>query len=200
MEIKNSKFVISATSKKQYPEKKLPEIVLIGKSNIGKSSFINCLCNRNKLAKTSSVPGKTRLINFYNIDDIMYFVDLPGYGYSKMSKSQETEVANYINDYLSSSGNISLILFLVDIRHKPTQLDQIMFNWLIQNKKQFIIIANKADKIAKTKANDYISVISSTFKLREYGLEENIPIIPFSSISKLGKEELLDIIEKAINS
>ncbi len=198
MEIKNSNFVISATNPKQYPTDNLPEIVLIGKSNIGKSSFINCLTNRTKLAKTSSSPGKTRLINYYNIDNLFFFVDLPGYGYSKMSKSQEETVANYINEYLTKSKNISLIIFLVDIRHKPTNLDIVMFNWLIKEKKEFIVLANKADKIAKTKIDEYIKVISDTFRLREYGLEASIPILPFSSVNKLGKEDLLDIIEKSI--
>lgn len=198
MNIINSKFVISATNPKQYPKEDLPQIVLIGKSNIGKSSFINSICNRNKLAKTSSTPGKTRLINFYNIDEKFFFVDLPGYGYSQMSKKQEAEVADYINEYLQNSKNIGLILFLVDIRHKPTQLDKLMFDWLIANKKDFVIIANKADKIAKTKTDEYINVISENLNLRQYGLESSIPIIAYSSISKLNKDNILDIIEKNI--
>lgn len=198
MNIINSKFVISATNPKQYPKEDLPQIVLIGKSNIGKSSFINSICNRNKLAKTSSTPGKTRLINFYNIDEKFFFVDLPGYGYSQMSKKQEAEVADYINEYLQNSKNIGLILFLVDIRHKPTELDKLMFDWLIANKKDFVIIANKADKIAKTKTDEYINVISENLNLREYGLESSIPIIAYSSISKLNKDVILDIIEKNI--
>ena len=198
MNIINSNFVISATNPKQYPKENLPQIVLIGKSNIGKSSFINSICNRNKLAKTSSTPGKTRLINFYNIDNKFFFVDLPGYGYSQMSKKQEAEVADYINEYLQNSKNIGLILFLVDIRHKPTQLDKLMFDWLIENKKDFVIIANKADKIAKTKCDEYINIISENLNLREYGLESSIPIIAYSSISKLNKDNILDIIEKNI--
>ena len=177
MNILNPTFLISATSKKQYPKTGLPEIVLIGKSNIGKSLFINCMVNRNKLAKTSSTPGKTRLINFYDIDKKFYFVDLPGYGYSKMSKKEEQISAAYINDFLQDSENIKLILFLVDIRHKPSALDIQMFDWLIHNQKHFIIVANKSDKIAKTKVPEYISNISKAFKLREYGLEENIKII-----------------------
>lgn len=195
MNILNPKFIISATKKSQYPTTNLPEVVLIGKSNIGKSSFINCIVNRTKLAKTSSTPGKTRLVNFYSIDDLFYFVDLPGYGYNKMSKSEESISAGYINDYLSNSNNISLILFLVDIRHNPTNLDIQMFDWLIHNKKEFIIIANKADKIAKTKIPDYISNIAKCFKLREYGLESSIRIIPFSNVNKLGKEEILNILD-----
>lgn len=198
MNIINSKFVISATNTNQYPKENLPQIVLIGKSNIGKSSFINSICNRNKLAKTSSTPGKTRLINFYNIDDKFFFVDLPGYGYSQMSKKQETEVANYINEYLQKSNNINLILFLVDIRHKPTNLDKLMFDWLIANKKKFIIIANKADKVAKTKTEEYTNIISESLNLRKYGLESSIPIIAYSSMTKLNKEKILNIVEKNI--
>ena len=198
MNILNPSFLISATNKKQYPTTGLPEIVLIGKSNIGKSSFINCMVNRNKLAKTSSTPGKTRLINFYDIDKKFYFVDLPGYGYSKMSKKEEQISAAYINDFLQDSKNIKLILFLVDIRHKPTALDIQMFDWLIHNQKHFIIVANKSDKIAKTKVPEYISNISKAFKLREYGLEENIKIIPFSNVTKNGKQEILDILDSII--
>ncbi len=198
MNIINSKFVISATNPKQYPKEDLPQIVLIGKSNIGKSSFINSICNRNKLAKTSSTPGKTRLINFYNIDDKFFFVDLPGYGYSQMSKKEEAQVADYINEYLSNSKNISLILFLVDIRHKPTAHDKIMFDWLISNKKEFVIIANKSDKIAKTKSQEYIDIISENLNLRSYGLESSIPIIAYSSTTKINKDIILDIIEKNI--
>ena len=198
MNILNPSFLISATNKNQYPNTGLPEVVLIGKSNIGKSSFINCMVNRNKLAKTSSTPGKTRLINFYDIDNKFYFVDLPGYGYNKMSKKEEQISASYINDFLQDSQNIKLILFLVDIRHKPTALDIQMFDWLIHNQKHFIIVANKSDKIAKTKIPEYVKDISKAFKLLEYGLEENIKIIPFSNVTKNGKQEILDILDSII--
>ncbi len=198
MNILNPKFIISATKKSQYPTTGLPEVVLIGKSNIGKSSFINCIVNRNKLAKTSSTPGKTRLVNFYNIDDLFYFVDLPGYGYNKMSKQEEKISASYINDYLMDSPNIRMILFLVDIRHTPTNLDIQMFDWLIHNKKEFTIIANKSDKIAKTKIPNYISNISKCFKLREYGLESSIKIIPFSNVNKNGKDEILTLLDNIL--
>ena len=198
MIVKNPKFEISAVRENQYPKNGLPEVVLVGKSNVGKSSFINTMINRKKLARTSSEPGKTRQLNFYNIDDLFYFVDLPGYGYSQMSKKQETEVANYINEYLQKSNNINLILFLVDIRHKPTNLDKLMFDWLIANKKKFIIIANKADKVAKTKTEEYTNIISESLNLRKYGLESSIPIIAYSSMTKLNKEKILNIVEKNI--
>ena len=115
MIIKNPEFKISAVSPKQYPNDGLPQIVLVGKSNVGKSSFINTMVNRKKLARTSSEPGKTRQINFYSMDNKFYFVDLPGYGYSKMSKEEQVRVGSFIEEYLSKCQNIALIIFLIDI-------------------------------------------------------------------------------------
>ena len=151
MLIKNPKFEVSAVSPKQYPNNNLPEIVLVGKSNVGKSSFVNTMINRKKLARTSSEPGKTRQLNFYNIDDKFYFVDLPGYGYSKMSKKEQEQVGHFIEEYLFNRKQIALIIFLVDIRHKPTENDKLMYNYVISAKLPFIILTNKADKIAITK-------------------------------------------------
>ena len=156
MIIKNAEFKISAVSPKQYPTDNLPEIVLVGKSNVGKSSFINTMLNRKKLARTSSEPGKTRQINFYEINNSFYFVDLPGYGYSKMSKVEQAKVGNFIEEYLSISKNISLIIFFIDIRHSPTENDRLMYNYVVSSGKPFIIIANKADKIAITKVDDSV--------------------------------------------
>ena len=146
MIVKNPNFEISAVSKKQYPKNGLPEIVLVGKSNVGKSSFINTMINRKKLARTSSTPGKTRQINFYNMDNLFYFVDLPGYGFSKMSKKEQEQVGNFIEEYLFSRKNIALIIFLIDIRHSPTENDRLMYNYIISSGLPFIILANKADK------------------------------------------------------
>ena len=120
MLVKNPSFEISAVKESQYPKSNLPEIVLVGKSNVGKSSFVNTMINRKRLARTSSEPGKTRQINFYNIDNLFYFVDLPGYGYSKMSKQEQVKVGESIKHYLSTRKEIALIIFLVDIRHDPT--------------------------------------------------------------------------------
>jgi len=131
MLIKNPKFEISAVGPKQYPIQGLPEIVLVGKSNVGKSSFVNTMVNRKKLARTSSEPGKTRQINFYNMDDKFYFVDLPGYGYSKMSKNEQEQVGKFIENYLFNRNEISLIIFLIDIRHSPTENDRLMYNYII---------------------------------------------------------------------
>ena len=139
MLVKNPKFEISAVSPKQYPKNNLPEIVLVGKSNVGKSSFINTMINRKNLARTSSEPGKTRQINFYNIDDLFYFVDLPGYGFSKMSKKEQEQVGKFIEEYLFNRKQISLIIFLIDIRHSPTENDRLMYNYIISSKLPFII-------------------------------------------------------------
>ena len=130
MIVKNPKFEISAVGPKQYPTNNLPEIVLAGKSNVGKSSFINTMINRKSLARTSSEPGKTRQINFYNIDSKFYFVDLPGYGYSKMSKAEQERVGKFIEEYLFTRNKIELIILLIDIRHKPSENDILMFNYI----------------------------------------------------------------------
>ena len=193
MIIKNPKFEISAVSPKQYPKAGLPEIVLVGKSNVGKSSFINTMINRKKLARTSSEPGKTRQINFYNIDDKFYFVDLPGYGYSKMSKKEQTQVGKFIEEYLFNRDEISLIIFLVDIRHSPSENDKLMYNYIISSKIPFIILANKADKIAITKVD------SATKNLqKELNPIGDIPTYPFSSERKIYSEEIWYLIEKYI--
>ena len=157
MIIKNPKFEISAVGPKQYPKNNLHEIVLVGKSNVGKSSFINTMINRKKLARTSSEPGKTRQINFYNIDDSFYFVDLPGYGYSKMSKKEQAQVGRFIEEYLFNRKEIYIIIFLIDIRHSPTENDKLMYNYIISSGLPFIILANKADKIAITKVDNAVS-------------------------------------------
>jgi len=191
MLVKNPRFEISAVSPKQYPQGGLPEIVLVGKSNVGKSSFVNTMTNRKSLARTSNAPGKTRQINFYNIDDIFYFVDLPGYGFSQMSKVEQEKVGKFIEEYLLKRRNISLILFLVDIRHKPTKDDLFMYQFLNQNRFPFAMIANKADKIAPTKVNEYLDIIKN-----ELHLEEDIVLLPFSSEKKTYTEQIWNLINE----
>ena len=193
MIIKNPKFEISAVSPKQYPKNGLPEIVLVGKSNVGKSSFINTMINRKKLARTSSEPGKTRQINFYNIDDTFYFVDLPGYGYSKMSKKEQAQVGKFIEEYLFNRNEISLIIFLVDIRHNPTANDKLMYNYIISSKIPFVILANKADKIAITKVD-----MATKNLQKELNPIGDIPTYPFSSERKIYSDEIWNLIEKYI--
>ena len=189
MIVKNPKFEISAVSPKQYPQNNLPQIVLVGKSNVGKSSFINTMINRKSLARTSSEPGKTRQINFYNIDEKFYFVDLPGYGYSKMSKQEQEKVGQFIEQYLCNSTNISLIIFLIDIRHSPTENDKLMYNYIISSGKPFLILANKADKIAPTKVIDTCNKLQ-----KEINPLMDAMMLPFSSEKKIYTEGVWDYI------
>lgn len=193
MIIKNPKFEISAVSPKQYPKNHLPEIVLAGKSNVGKSSFINTLINRKALARTSSTPGKTRQINFYNMDGLFYFVDLPGYGYSKMSKEEQLRVGQFIEKYLSIRENIQLIILILDIRHKPTDDDKLMYNYIRSTNIPFIIVANKADKIAVTKVDAAVEEIRN-----ELQILAGTPIIPFSSERRIYSEKTWEEISKMI--
>lgn len=184
MYIKNPQFEISAVNSKQYPQNNLPQIVLVGKSNVGKSSFINTMVNRKKLARTSSEPGKTRQINFYNMDNQFYFVDLPGYGYSKMSKQEQAKVNSFIDEYLRKSKNIALVIFLIDIRHSPGANDKIMYDYIVHSNLPCIIIANKADKIAVTKVNDTVRALQD-----ELNPMHDFTFIPFSSERKIYSEE-----------
>lgn len=192
MIIKNPKFEISAVSKKQYPKNNLPEIVLVGKSNVGKSSFVNTMINRKNLARTSNVPGKTRQINFYNMDDKFYFVDLPGYGYSKMSKQEKVISGKYIEEYLAERENIYLIVFLLDIRHNPTADDMLMYDYILRSNLPFIVITNKADKIAITKVNDEVNRIKEIL-----GISYST-ILPFSAERKIYQDGVWKEIEKFI--
>ena len=193
MVVNNPKFEISAVKPAQYPKNNLPEVVLVGKSNVGKSSFINTMINRKKLARTSSEPGKTRQINFYNIDETFYFVDLPGYGYSKMSKKEQEQVGLFIEDYLFNRQEISLIIFLVDIRHNPTENDKLMYNYIISSGLPFIILANKADKIAITKVDNVVKDLQK--QLNPIG---DITTLPFSSERKIYKDDVWKIIDEYI--
>ena len=193
MLVKNPKFEVSAVGEKQYPKNGLPEIVLVGKSNVGKSSFVNSMIHRKKLARTSSEPGKTRQINFYNIDDTFYFVDLPGYGYSKMSKKEQEQVGKFIENYLFHRDEISLIVFLIDIRHDPTENDKLMYNYVISSGLPCIILANKADKIAITKVDKTVKDLQK--QINPIG---DIPTLPFSSERKIYEDEVWKIIEQYI--
>lgn len=190
MIIKNPEFKISAVSPKQYPNDNIPQVVLVGKSNVGKSSFINTMVNRKKLARTSSEPGKTRQINFYNMDNKFYFVDLPGYGYSKMSKQEQVRVGNFIEEYLSKSKNIALIVFLIDIRHSPTENDKLMYRYVIDSNKPCIIIANKADKIAVTKVDSYVENLQN-----DLNPLKDLTFLPYSSERRIYSEDVWKEIE-----
>ena len=193
MIIKNPKFEISAVKPSQYPSNGLPQIVLVGKSNVGKSSFINTMLNRKALARTSNTPGKTRQINFYNIDNGFYFVDLPGYGYSKLSKEEQVSMGRFIEDYLQKCKDIALIVLLVDIRHDPTNDDVFMLDYIKKTNLFFIIVGNKADKFAVTKVDNEIS------RLKKYLGLSFTTLIPFSAERKIYTEKMWEEIEKFIN-
>ena len=193
MQVKNPKFEISAVNKKQYPKGNLPEVVLVGKSNVGKSSFVNTMTGRKSLARTSNTPGKTRQINFYNMDNKFYFVDLPGYGFSKMSKEEKVVSGNYIEDYLKSGQNIALIILLLDIRHKPTADDELMYNYILKTNLPFIVLTNKADKIAVTKVDDEVK------RIKEFLGISYSTILPFSAERKIYIEDVWKEIESKIN-
>ena len=194
MIIKNPKFEISAVKPAQYPKGNLPEIVLVGKSNVGKSSFINTMLNRKNLARTSNTPGKTRQINFYNIDNNFYFVDLPGYGFSKLSKEEQVNMGKFIEDYLQKSRNIKLIILLLDIRHKPTQDDLLMYKYILKTNLPFMIVANKADKIAVTKVNSVIENLK-----KDIGISFTT-LIPFSAERRIYTENAWEKIEEFLNN
>ncbi len=190
MQIKNPKFEISAVSKKQYPKGDLPEIVLVGKSNVGKSSFVNTMVSRKNLARTSNTPGKTRQINFYNMDDKFYFVDLPGYGFSKMSKQEKVISGKYIEEYLEEGKNVALIILLLDIRHNPTEDDLLMYDYILKSNLPFMVITNKADKIAVTKVDNEVQRIKETL-----GISYST-ILPFSAERKIYTDKVWEEIEK----
>ena len=194
MQIKNPKFEVSAVGPKQYPKGNLPEIVLVGKSNVGKSSFINTMLNRKNLARTSNTPGKTRQINFYNIDDNFYFVDLPGYGYSKMSKEEKVISGKYIEEYLEKRNNIHLIILVLDIRHKPTADDILMHKYILKTNLPYIVVTNKADKIAVTKVDTAVEEIKKYLGL------SYTTILPFSAERKIYTDRVWEELEKYLDN
>ncbi|MBU3209180.1 ribosome biogenesis GTP-binding protein YihA/YsxC [Clostridium algidicarnis] len=189
MIIKKSDFVTSAVTKRQYPEDKRTEIAFLGRSNVGKSSLINALTNRKKLAKVSSTPGRTRLINFFLINDDFHLVDLPGYGYAKVSKTEKARWGKIIEEYLISSTTLKRVVLLVDSRHKPSADDVIMYEWINYNNYDVVVIATKSDKISKREKAMNEKIIKDTLKLKpEHRL------IFFSAVKKDGREEIVDLL------
>lgn len=188
----NLETVCGITSK--LPDNKYPEIAFAGKSNVGKSSLINALMNRKALARTSGQPGKTQTINFYNINSELYFVDLPGYGYAKVSKEVKEKWGKMIEKYLRTSGQLRAVFLLIDIRHEPTANDVSMYEWILANGYEPIIIATKLDKIKRSQVSKNVKVIRDTLKCRAGTL-----IIPFSAESKQGREEIYNTIDTLLN-
>lgn len=187
MKIKSSTFLISAVKPEQYPEADLPEIAFAGRSNVGKSSMINMLINRKNLARTSSTPGKTQTVNFYDIDGAFRFVDLPGYGYAKVSKEQFKSWGRIIRTYLESRENLLEVIQLVDIRHKPSEQDRQMYEWIVSAGFNGIIIATKADKLGKSQIQKQLNLIRKTL-----GAEDRI-ILPISTSQKLNKYRVWEL-------
>ncbi|WP_132252415.1 ribosome biogenesis GTP-binding protein YihA/YsxC [Natranaerovirga pectinivora] len=177
----------------QLPTNELVEIAFAGKSNVGKSSLINTMINRKALARTSGQPGKTQTINFYNIEEKLYFVDLPGYGYAKVSKADRERWGKFIESYLKSSKQLKLIIQLIDIRHKPSELDKVMYNWIVYQGYTPLIVATKMDKINRSQVQKHVKVIKE-----ELGLTSDSIIIPFSSQTKKGKDELWEHIDRCL--
>lgn len=187
----NLETVCGITSK--LPENKLPEFAFAGKSNVGKSSLINGLMNRKALARTSSSPGKTQTINYYNINNEMYFVDLPGYGYATANEKVKVQWGKMIEDYLHQSKKICAVFLLIDIRHAPSENDRIMYDWILSRGYQPIIIATKLDKIKRSQVAKQIKLICDTLDVAD-----DTTVIPYSSLSKQGREEIYDLLDAIV--
>ena len=193
MIIRKAELLITAAKKEQYPETVVPEIAFAGKSNVGKSSMINAMLNRKSLARTSSQPGKTQTVNFYNINDMLNFVDLPGYGYAKVSKTEQEKWAKMIDTYLHNRPQLREIILLVDIRHEPSKNDIQMYEWIKSCGYTGYVIAAKADKLSRSQQIRSVAVIKKTL-----GINESNFIIPFSAVSKNGVEEMWTLFEQLL--
>ena len=193
MIIRNVEFVSSAVTKEQYPKDNLKEIVLSGRSNVGKSSFINSLLNRKNVAYTSSKPGKTQTLNFFRINDEFYFVDVPGYGYAKVSKKDRENFGKMIEEYLVYRDQLSLVVLLVDYRHKPSEDDILMYEYLKTYQIPCLVVGTKLDKVPKTKRVKHEREIKQALNLDSSDI-----FIPYSSETKENKEIVLDIIKQFI--
>ncbi|GAA3022407.1 ribosome biogenesis GTP-binding protein YihA/YsxC [Tetragenococcus solitarius] len=193
MKVHSAEIVISAVAKKQYPKSALPEIALAGRSNVGKSSFINTLIDRKKLARTSSKPGRTQTLNFYLIENKFHFVDLPGYGYAKVSKQERAKWGEMIDEYFANRKQLQAVVSLIDMRHDPTERDIQMYDFLKYYNFPVILVATKADKLAKNKKNQQISRIKELLDF-----DDNDSFVVFSTVTKEGKEEAWHAIEAFI--
>ena len=184
--------VCGITSK--LPENSFPEVALAGKSNVGKSSLINCLICRKSLARTSSEPGKTQTINYYKINNSFYFVDLPGYGYAKVSMEIREKWGRMIENYLHTSKQLKLVILLIDIRHRPGNNDKMMYDWILENGFTPVIVATKSDKLKKSEISKAIKEVKDAL-----GLTEKDTLFKFSAQNRDGREELLAYIEEKLN-
>ncbi|MDM7863250.1 ribosome biogenesis GTP-binding protein YihA/YsxC [Staphylococcus borealis] len=185
----NIDLIISAVQEAQYPDTGLSEVALSGRSNVGKSSFINSMIGRKNMARTSQQPGKTQTLNFFNIDDQLIFVDVPGYGYAKVSKSQREKFGKMIEEYLTKRESLKLVIQLVDLRHNPTEDDVLMYNYLKHFDIPTLVICTKEDKIAKGKVQKYIKNIKE-----KLDLDPDDTIISYSSIQNTKQQQIWDLI------
>lgn len=193
MKINNVHLITSAVNSSHYPEHDLPEILLLGRSNVGKSSFINAIINRKALARTSSSPGKTRTVNFYNVEDTFCFVDMPGYGYAKVSKEERRSFRKMIEEYIKKRDNLVMVVQLVDFRHKPTEDDVAVTQWLMLEEIYPLVVATKVDKVKRSEHNKNIKVLMQTM-----GIEDRDEVILFSSETKSGKLQVEMIIDDVL--
>ena len=190
MKIKNVELEIVCGITSKLPETDKVEIAFAGKSNVGKSSLINALMNRKALARTSATPGKTQTINFYNVNDIMYLVDLPGYGYAKVSEKEKIQWGKLIERYLNTSKQLKAVFLLIDIRHEPSANDKMMYDWIVAQGYHPIIVATKLDKLKRSQIQKHVKMIKEGLKL--------IPgtvVIPFSAETKQGREEIWELMD-----
>lgn len=187
--IKDAKFVVSAADKKGFLKPDKPMIAVCGKSNVGKSSFINMLANKNKLARTSGDPGRTRLVNYFDFGEFL-LADLPGYGFARVSKAEKDKWGKMLDDFFAEKQNIAHVFALADIRHEPTRDDLTMIDYLYYERIPFTVVATKSDKLAKTRVKDAVRRIAAAFKTGEGN------VLPVSAVTKKGKDEVVSLIEK----
>lgn len=190
MVIKNVELEIVCGITSKLPDTELVEIAFAGKSNVGKSSLINALLNRKSLARTSATPGKTQTINFYNVNKELYLVDLPGYGYAKVSPKEKEQWGKLIERYLNTSKKLRAVFLLIDIRHEPTANDKMMYDWIVYHGYNPIIIATKLDKLKRSQIQKHVKMVKQGLNL-----VPGTKVIPFSSVTKQGREEIWDLVK-----
>lgn len=193
MVIKNVELEIVCGVTSKIPDTALPEVAFAGKSNVGKSSLINGLMNRKSLARTSSQPGKTQTINFYNINNLMYLVDLPGYGYAKVSETEKKKWGKMIENYLHTSKQLKAVFLLIDIRHEPSANDKMMYEWIVYQGYDPIIVATKLDKIKRSQIQKSVKMVKEGLNVKP-----GTKVIPFSAVTKQGRDEIWELMDELI--
>lgn len=194
MKILQAEYTVSAVKPNQCPQSSEPEFALVGRSNVGKSSFINKFINRKNLARTSSTPGKTTTLNFYHINTSWYFVDLPGYGFAKTSKETQSNWGRFIDEYLYTRQQLKGIIQIVDLRHAPSKDDQSMQEWLVQRGLPYLVVATKADKVSRGQWSKHTKIIKDTLNL-----EPGVPLLLFSALTGDGREAITAWLENILN-